>query len=735
MTEITFTLVGPTGEDEQTVGVIGSPGASWHLGSFASDSAANTYATNTGITLEDGHSYYSARAGKVRVRTNGAWADLDAGALAAQAAAEVAEDAAAASATAAAGSATSASGSATTATTKAGEASASATAAAGSATSASGSATTATTKASEASASATAAAGSATSASGSATTATTKAGEASTSATAAAASASAAATSETNAAASASAASTSASAAAASASSAAANSQAPRVSASTSGATITPDLSTHDVWVMTAQAANLFFKRPVGTPTDGRRIRFVITDDGTERTLSWSGAYIAGFAALPTSTGDSSIRAVVADFYYSAVRSMWICDRVANDTTLGATLQLIFNTAVADTLDPRITFTRASSGTYFDSAGVMQTASTNVARLNHLYNGSSWVAKGLLIEPAATNLCLRSHEFDSASWTKSAASISANAVTAPDGTTSADKLVEDSSLGVHQVNQGSVTTTAAAWTYSVFAKAAGRTWIALAIADSGATVRIAYFNLASGAIGTTETGITAAVVNCGNGFYRCVVTIATAFAGSNRPRVYLASGDGGLSYTGDGASGVYLWGAQLESGSVATSFIETTTATATRAADVALVSGANFSSWWNPTEGTFVFEGDAAAASDSHRGFSVNDGTSSNRMMMAANNTLSLYVAAGGAAQVSITTTAPAARTTFKRAVAYKANDFAASHNGAAAVTDTSGTVPTVDRLYLGYDTSGGVQLNGHIRSLTYYPKRLSDAQLATLSA
>ena len=725
MTEITLTLVGPT-DDDQLVGVFGSPGASWHLGSFASDAAAQTYATTVGITIVDGHSFYLTTTDKVRMRTNGAWVDIDAGALAAQASAEAAEDAAAASATAAAGSATSASGSATTATTKAGEASASATAAAGSATSASGSATTATTKAGEASASATAAAGSATSASGSATTATTKAGEASTSATAAA-------TSETNAAASASAASTSASAAAASASSAAANSQAPRVSASTSGATITPDLSTHDVWVMTAQAANLFVKRPVGTPTDGRRIRFVITDDGTERTLSWSGAYIAGFASLPTSTGDSSIRAVVADFYYSAVRSMWICDRVANDTTLGATLQLIFNTAGADTLDPRITFTRASSGTYFDSSGVMQTASTNVARLNHLYNGTSWVAAGLLVEPAATNLIIQSSSFGDAAWSKvSSCAVTDNSDAAPDGTTTMDTITAGGST-TSRLQSTSAFAIIASTTYtaSIFLRAGTSTGSTFSIYDGGTRICNATINW-SGTVPSFGTGAdnfvagSGLVSDLGGGLYKLVFSFTS---GATTAAKFYLYPDRIL-----GTGSIKAWGAQVEAGSVATSFIETTTATVTRAADVPSITGGNFSNFFNPVEGTFVFEGDAAAASDSHRGFSVNDGTSSNRMMMAANNTLSLYVEAGGAAQVSITTTAPAARTAFKRAVAYKANDFAASHNGAAAVTDTSGTVPTVDRLYLGYDTSGGVQLNGHIRSLTYYPKRLPGATLQTLS-
>jgi len=171
------------------------------------------------------------------------------------------------------------------------------------------------------------------------------------------------------------------------------------------------------------------------------------------------------------------------------------------------------------------------------------------------------------------NLLTYTEQFDNAAWTKAAVSISANATTGIAGTSTADKLVEETSTGLHQVNQGSVTTTAAAWTFYVHAKAAERSWIALAIADSGGTVRITYFDLSgSGAIGTTDTGITASITNRGNGFFRCAVTIATAFAGANRPRVYLASGNNGISYTGDGTSGVYLDCAQLEPGSTATAY-------------------------------------------------------------------------------------------------------------------------------------------------------------------
>ena len=380
-------------------------------------------------------------------------------------------------------------------------------------------------------------------------------------------------------------------------------------------------------------------------------------------------------------------------------------------------------------LDSRITFTRASSGTYFDSAGVMQTATTDVPRFNYEYNGTSWAAKGLLIEPAATNLLLRSTTFNNG-WTASGATVTGNSTTAPDGTTAADTIVENASTSTHGVYQAA-TLTAATYTYSVFAKAGTRSWLFLTCTPSSAFG--AYFNLSDGTVGTVTAGYTATISAVGNGWYRCAISF-TATAATWYSNVLVATANGTSSYTGDGASGLYAWGAQLESGSVASSFIETTTATATRAADVASITGSNFSSWFNQTEGTFVAEFTPALISDQSTVFSVSDGTTNERMHSSAGGSIHLYVVDGGLAQVSIDAGSHDANTSRKIATAYKVNDFAASINGGAAVADTSGTLPTVDRLNIGSFTSGNLQLNGHIARITYYPTRLSNAQLVTLS-
>lgn len=185
---------------------------------------------------------------------------------------------------------------------------------------------------------------------------------------------------------------------------------------------------------------------------------------------------------------------------------------------------------------------------------------------------------GLWVDPSAVanlnwrrNLLTFSEQFDNAAWTKTGATVVANAGVAPDGTMTADSLVPDTANSGHQVNQIAITT-ATTTTFSVYAKSNGYNWIALGLTDSGSTVRISYFNLATGVVGTIATGITASIVPASNGWYRCVVTVATALAGNNILRAYAVNSDGNTTFIGNGTSGIFIWGAQLEASPNATSY-------------------------------------------------------------------------------------------------------------------------------------------------------------------
>ncbi|MHB1297298.1 MAG: phage head spike fiber domain-containing protein [Gemmatimonadaceae bacterium] len=203
----------------------------------------------------------------------------------------------------------------------------------------------------------------------------------------------------------------------------------------------------------------------------------------------------------------------------------------------------------------------------------------------------------LLMEPAAANLNLHSQALDNAAWTKSRASASANADLAPDGTLTADRLIEDSTAAAsHRAFSADVFGITADGNVAVsrFFKAGTRSWAVLGIVDSveGSVARV-YFDLVTGAVGGTNVAGTGSVIrsgteSCGNGWYRCWV-VANLGGGWTVAREYLglATGDGGAVYTGDGASYISTWQGQSELGSGPTSIIPTAAAAASRAADSA----------------------------------------------------------------------------------------------------------------------------------------------------
>jgi hypothetical protein len=177
--------------------------------------------------------------------------------------------------------------------------------------------------------------------------------------------------------------------------------------------------------------------------------------------------------------------------------------------------------------------------------------------------------------------------------------------------------------------------------------------------------------------------------------------------------------------------------AQLEVGSFATSFIPTAGTTAARSADIVTMTGANFSNWYNATEGTLVANFFASQAVSTLSGISaISDGTINNEMLIYYTNVSSINrVAVAGAVQASIVTNAVLANNAYRFGFAYKLNDFASSLSGGAVGTDTAGTVPTANRLTLGARASGVNALNGHIRTIAYYNRRLPNAMLQALTA
>jgi hypothetical protein len=358
------------------------------------------------------------------------------------------------------------------------------------------------------------------------------------------------------------------------------------------------------------------------------------------------------------------------------------------------------------------------------------------------YDPVTLAPKGILIEEQRVNLVTYSEEFDNAAWAKSNSTITANSTAAPDGTATADTLVENTATSTHFTNRIISASASTAYTQSIFVKAAERTRGLLQIFGNsgGSTVNFdltAGTAVASGAYGGWASA-SATITNFGNGWYR-ITNTATTNVGLTAINwgVYLADASGSGSYTGNGTSGFFIWGAQLEAGAFATSYIPTVASTVTRAGDNCAIVAPMFAPWYNQSEGTLVFEGSSAAPAtlaQTLNALTASDGTNNNIHRIGRfSNFWFGETRDGNVAQTNPSAGTYTQNTTAKVAYAYKTNDFAISANGAAAVTDTSGTVPTVlDRLNIGAPT---LQLNGHIRSVQYYPVRLADFQLQAITA
>lgn len=269
---------------------------------------------------------------------------------------------------------------------------------------------------------------------------------------------------------------------------------------------------------------------------------------------------------------------------------------------------LDLNFAASRIVDPRITFSRSGTGnvaSYFEEKGAMKFAPPNVPRID--FDPVTSGCKGLLIEGQRTNLILYSEQFENSDWQKGNCTIVTNTALAPDGTTTAEKIVENSTTNQHYVFKIISVTSGVSYTISVFAKAAERSELFLSFSTLNGAFEAAsaHFNLTSGVIRSTVGGCSPVIENAGNGWFRCSISkTATASASSIINCAALSNGST-FFYTGDGTSGIYIWGAQFETGAYATSYIPTTSAQVTRAADTASLSGANFSSW-NNTTGTIL---------------------------------------------------------------------------------------------------------------------------------
>lgn len=409
---------------------------------------------------------------------------------------------------------------------------------------------------------------------------------------------------------------------------------------------------------------------------------------------------------------------------------------------------LLLNFAGATALDPRITFTRSTTATFTGSNGLIQSAAINAARFD--YNPTTLAPLGLLIEEQRVNLVTYSEQFDNAAWTKTNVSVTANSTTAPDATTTADTLNEGTATASHSCHQAPTLTASTTYTISCFIKTVSAGFAGLAInTTSSNNYGSVEFNLAgagsvnrTSVLGTGFAIVSSSITAVGNNWFRCVATITLGSATVADPRatVYMSDGSGSfdtrgrVTYTGTNKT-LFAWGAQLEAGAFATSYIPTVASQVTRTADVAVMTGTNFSSWFNAPAGTFAATYEASPNTFTSYLVASNGVTAQNSIHFDndSGNMRAVYYSGSSAVATLSLGARGTVGTVNKVASAYSVNDFAAARNAGSVVTDTAGAVPvSLTQLNIGADPSGAAVnvMNTHIRQIAYYPRRLSNAEL-----
>ena len=382
---------------------------------------------------------------------------------------------------------------------------------------------------------------------------------------------------------------------------------------------------------------------------------------------------------------------------------------------------------------------RASTATYLGADGLIKTAANNEPRIEFNADGSY---KGLLVEPAATKLVLRSQEFDNAAWNKVNSSVTANDAVAPDGTTTADKLVENAGTGSKTLDKPNISVSSGAiYTVSFFAKKSQRHFLQISMfAPEFGINAFGNFNLALGVLGSLGSDSTATIRDFGNGWFLCSLTstaiTSSSTSGFSARLVTSATSVRAESYTGDGTSGFFIWGAQIEESPVATSYIPTVASTVTRAADVITKTG--ISSLIGQTEGTVYAE---VVVNDlSSQLYSLYQGVNNEiRVIVASTGILTAQYRDGvGTGQIVLS---PSLTFPFTAKIVQTYQDNTTDGhklyvNGVLVGTANTGAMPNpIADIFVGRRGNNTSFANAHIKAFALLPTALTDEQAIQLTS
>ena len=419
---------------------------------------------------------------------------------------------------------------------------------------------------------------------------------------------------------------------------------------------------------------------------------------------------------------------------------------INNFPSIRPSLDLDF--ANTKTLDPRITFTRASSGSYFGADGILKYAGVNEARFDH--DPVTGESLGLLIEEQRTNSIRNNTMVGAVAGTPGTAPTNwtGNATVAGITRQIVGTGIED---GINYIDYRIAGTTTAALFFGIVpelstavAATNGQTWTfssyARLIAGSLAgftrlNFYVAFNNSSGTAVQFVTGGIAPTSAALGTQRFTRVGTASDATTAFVQPAFQFEALSGAsIDIT------LRIGLPQLEQGTFATSVIPTTTSSRTRVADNAQITGTNFSSWYRQDEGTFYADAINTAApigGAARRVFEVNNNSEAERLFAGFNSTTlaQMFSQDDNVVQVNLVQTVPAPISNVKLSAAYRLNDTAFTANGSTVVSDTVCTIPTPTQLTIGGSTSGGNSpLNSTIKRLVFWPKKLPNSQLQTLT-
>ena len=461
----------------------------------------------------------------------------------------------------------------------------------------------------------------------------------------------------------------------------------------------------------------------------------------------------AGSESLISGTATRSIAAVGSGGWYKLTVTFTgnatatgefqvnICESAGTDSYAGSATSGIYLWGAQVSTTGQTSLNATSGQIHREYAPTLVSKANNAARFEVGVDGQS---AGILVEGQSTNLY--PYGSDQSNWSGARRLVQSNAAISPAGTLTADLVtLNGDDANTHYVFQYLSVTSGTTYTISQYVKAAGLNYIALR-PNTGFASNYVYFDLSNGTVISNTGGLGATIDSIGNGWYRVSVTATANSTVSNATcAVYFMESSSSLvTATGDSYRGILLWGAQWEASSFASSLVDTATgsSTVTRAADSLSVATADIPGY-SEGVGTIVCEtgGVASSTAVNQLAFGLNGPASSNLFSAGVNNggvtdsTVRVYSQTPDGDQAFLNPGTATVGTGYKLACRYELDNIAASMNGGAVVSDTSGKVPVgIDTLWIG-ELEGNYHLNSNLKRIAVYNEALSDTNLISLTS